>query len=260
MTQSPGGVVRVAVTAMTHHGAVRERNQDALVVGPLTAADIDLPDPLTITLGLGSPVVVAIADGLGGHAAGEVAAAIAVRRLARGGGTLSGPEAVVRLLREINDELYEVAAAEPAHAGTGTTIAGLVLTADGACWFNVGDARLYREEGGYLAQVSMDDSPRPPDTEPGAAAAPTNVVLQTLGGAANPTPIDPHVGVQPLNGGRWLLCSDGLSDLVELAAMEQILSSSVDDTRAVKELWAAAMNTSGRDNISIALLRLQFTD
>jgi serine/threonine protein phosphatase PrpC len=243
----------VEVTALTHRGAMRQRNQDALAIGPLTAADLDLIDPVRVTLPLRAPVVAAVADGLGGHAAGEVAAALTVRRLA-GAHQLTGADAVVRCLQEVNDDLYRLAAEDPARTGTGATVAGLVLTAQETLWFNVGDARAYREDGGYLGQVSVDDSPPRPA---GAAEAETTstVVTQSLGGAPVPTAVHPHVGCHPGTApDRWLLCSDGLSDAVPIATMERLLRDH-DDLHGVRELWAAAMNAGGRDNISIALVR-----
>ena len=214
----------VEVTALTHRGAMRQRNQDALAIGPLTAADLDLIDPVRVTLPLRAPVVAAVAD------------------------------AVVRCLQEVNDDLYRLAAEDPARTGTGATVAGLVLTAQETLWFNVGDARAYREDGGYLGQVSVDDSPPRPA---GAAEAETTstVVTQSLGGAPVPTAVHPHVGCHPGTApDRWLLCSDGLSDAVPIATMERLLRDH-DDLHGVRELWAAAMNAGGRDNISIALVR-----
>jgi serine/threonine protein phosphatase PrpC len=244
----------VEVTALTHRGAIRQRNQDALVIGALTAADIDLIDPVRVTLPLRAPVVAAVADGLGGHAAGEVAAALTVRRLAAGAQLHTDADAVARLLREVNDDLYRLAAEDPARAGMGATVAGLVLTAQETLWFNVGDARAYREDGGYLGQVSVDDSPSRPAGAAEAGTAST-VVTQSLGGAPARTAVDPHVGCHSGTApDRWLLCSDGLSDLVPIATMERLLREH-DDLDGVRELWAAAMNAGGRDNISIALVR-----
>lgn len=246
--------VEVTVTAMTHRGAVRSGNEDAFVVGALTAAGVDTVDPVVVRLLVEEPTVVAVADGLGGHNAGEVAAALAVRRLAehsdRGA---DGGE----LLREINAELYALAAADPACAGAGTTAVGLWLTPHRAFWFNVGDSRLYREDGGYLGQVSVDDSPAADPDEPGAAADRSGLVLQTLGGAPSFEAVHPHTGTEGyVPGSRWLLCSDGLSDLVDVAAMERVLAENAeDDVRAVKALWVAAMNAGGRDNITVLLVR-----
>ncbi|MFE2559910.1 PP2C family protein-serine/threonine phosphatase [Streptomyces sp. NPDC059352] len=250
----PRAVVEVTVTAMTHRGAVREGNEDAFVIGALTAAGVDTIDPVVVRLLVEEPAVVAVADGLGGHNAGEIAAALTVRRLAEHAPRSAG---VGDLLREINAELYELAEADPACAGAGTTTAGLWLTPHRVFWFNVGDSRLYREDGGYLGQVSVDDSPVADWDVPGRAVDRTNLVLQTLGGADCFEPVRPHTGTERyVPGSRWLICSDGLSDLVDVAEMERILAeNSDDDVRAVKALWVAAMNAGGRDNITALLVR-----
>lgn len=251
----------VRVTAMTHRGAVRPGNEDALVVGGFVASEVDLADPVTWRLDTPEPVVVAVADGLGGYGGGERASALAAHRLAAAGPTLAGADAVRAVLTEISAEI-EKAAAEPGLAGMGTTVAGLVLSPGRGLWFSVGDSRVYQENGGYLGQLSDDDSPAAaladladgPDGPDGTGGPTTHLVTQYLGG---PTAdgLHPHVGdLDPEVPARWLLCSDGLSDLVPVAEMERLLRAEPDETRAVKALWVAAMNASGRDNISIMLV------
>ncbi|WP_416520560.1 PP2C family protein-serine/threonine phosphatase [Streptomyces achromogenes] len=244
----------MTVTAMTHRGAVRDGNEDAFVIGTLTAAGVDTIDPVAVRLTVEEPTVVAVADGLGGHNAGEIAAALTVRRLAERAPRSTG---VGELLREINAELYALAEANPACAGAGTTAVGLWLTPHRVFWFNVGDSRLYREEDGYLGQVSVDDSPVADWDGSGRVAGRTNLVLQTLGGAACFEPVHPHTGTERyVPDSRWLICSDGLSDLVDVADMELILAENhEDDVRAVKALWVAAMNAGGQDNITALLVR-----
>ncbi|MCX9191948.1 protein phosphatase [Carbonactinospora thermoautotrophica] len=242
------------VTVLTHRGAVREANEDALVIGPCTVAGVDMTDPVTLTVPLTSPLVVAVADGLGGHAAGEVAAALAVNRLAKAGAGLADREEITALLERINEELYEAVDGDPRLTAMGTTVAGLVLTPGEALWFNVGDSRVYREVAGRLSQLSEDDSPRHPDGRP---LSPTSVVMQALGGSLALRAITPHVGADPVeHPTRWLLCSDGLTDLVSDADLAWILAAApADDPAAVRSLFTAAMDASGRDNITIALVR-----
>jgi serine/threonine protein phosphatase PrpC len=245
---------------MTHHGATDKSNEDALAVGALTACGVDMPDPVTCVLVADQPQLVAVADGLGGHAAGEEAAALAVRLLAANGAVTTG-EQLTKLLERVNREVYALGAAQPECQGAGATIAGLVLAGDQAMWFNVGDSRVYREDGGYLGQLSVDDSAGGPAShdDEGAVAARSSIVTQSLGGAAAVTPIASHLGVEPIDpeamAARWLVCSDGLTDMVPVADIEKILAAEPTDARAVKALWAAAMNAGGRDNISVILVR-----
>jgi PPM family protein phosphatase len=243
----------VQVTAMTHRGALRGNNEDALVVGAFLASEVDLTDPVTFRMAPTEPLVVAVADGLGGYGGGERASAYAVRRLADAGPDAASPDRLGVVLDDISREIEKLAT-EPGLEGMGTTVAGLVVGPDSCLWFNVGDSRVYQENGGYLGQLSRDDSPSVLVEGLIDGPAPTtSVITQYLGGPASDGKVHPHVGtVEPV--GRWLICSDGLSDLVEVAEMERILRVETDEVRAVKALWVAAMNSSGRDNISIMLV------
>lgn len=232
-------VPAVRVTAMTHRGAVRDHNEDALVIGPFTACGITLPDPVTCELPLSSPLLVAIADGMGGHAAGALASAHTVRALAAA--SPQDPTAIEATLTRIDLELLAMPQTDPTITGLGTTVAGVLLTSDGGLLFGAGDSRVYLEHGGYLAQVSVDDR------------GPSGGLTQCLGGRTDGTPL--RATLEPITtAGRLLLCSDGLSDLVDLETMEELLNKSDEPARIAKSLWAAAMNASGRDNITIALV------
>ncbi|MCP2260035.1 Serine/threonine protein phosphatase PrpC [Streptoalloteichus tenebrarius] len=250
---APSQSTQVFVTAMTHRGAVRANNEDSLVAGPATVSGTSMTEPVVIRLPLRGPVVIAVADGLGGHAAGEVASALAVRRLAEEGPELTGRDAVVSTLARINDELYEIPGRQPEYYGTGTTAAGLVLSESGALWFNVGDSRVYRADPGYLGQLSIDDTAGGGE----GTGRRSPVLAQALGGAALRTPVEPHVAEDPVEGpARWLLCSDGLTDMVDAVRIERILAEeSTSDLLAVRALWAEAMNAGGHDNITILLVR-----
>ena len=242
-------------TLMSHCGALRANNEDALVAGAATIAWHSMPGPLTVRLPLRTPVVVAVADGIGGHVAGEVSSAFAVRRLAEGSAELAGPKEVVALLDQINEELYELARLRPEFAGTGTTIVGLLFSGTHTYWFNIGDSRVYRDDGGHLGQLSVDDTAGPTGEQLGERIPGSTVLVQALGGGAAYTPVEPHVAVDPVSGpARWLLCSDGLSDMLAIEQMERILATAADDEHAVTALWSAAMNAGGRDNITVALV------
>ncbi|MFF2079504.1 PP2C family protein-serine/threonine phosphatase [Kitasatospora sp. NPDC058162] len=252
----------IAVSALSHEGLVREHNEDSLTVGPWTLCATVTTNPQTLLFPLGPPCVVAVTDGLGGHPGGEVASALVARRLAAAGGGLDGEEAVREELQDCNRAVYAAAAGEPELAAMGTTVAGLVLLPDRAVVFNVGDSRVYRitgdgPDGAGLERVSVDDSPPLP---PGRRT--TSVVTQTLGGSLGLTFVEPHVRVVPLAAGdRYLVCSDGLTDPVpdeELAGLLARADGASDraDGKAAFELWRAAVEAGGPDNITLALVRI----
>ncbi|MFG3229543.1 PP2C family protein-serine/threonine phosphatase [Kitasatospora sp. NPDC048194] len=247
----------IAVTALSHEGLVREHNEDSLAVGPWTLCATVTANPQTLLFPLGLPCVVAVADGLGGHPGGEVASALVARRLAAAGIGLDGEEAVREELQECNRAVYAAAAEEPELAAMGTTVAGLVLLPERAVVFNVGDSRVYRVTDAGLRRVSVDDSPPLP---PGRRT--TSMVTQTLGGSLGLTFVEPHVRTAPLAAGdRFLVCSDGLTDPVPEEELAALLArpdeeSERADGRAAFELWKAAIEAGGPDNVSLALVRI----
>ncbi|MCF3181766.1 serine/threonine-protein phosphatase [Streptomyces polychromogenes] len=241
----------VAVTALSHAGLVRERNEDSLVVGPWTLCATVTDSPQTLVFPLGRPLLVAVADGLGGHPAGEVASALVARRLSALGPTLDGPD-TLRDALDVCD--YEVDAATEGHPemfAMATTVAGVLVLAESLLVFNVGDSRVYSAGPDGLRRVSVDDSPPPP---PGRRT--TSAVTQTLGGSrASGTPV-PHVRALALApGDRYLVCSDGLTDPLPDEEIDAVLQAH-DDGRAAFELWKAAIEAGGPDNITLALVRV----
>ncbi|MCX4824519.1 protein phosphatase 2C domain-containing protein [Streptomyces sp. NBC_01142] len=241
----------IAVTALSHVGLVREHNEDSLVVGPWTLCGTVTENPQTMLFPLGTPLVVAVADGLGGQPAGEVASALVVRRLASLGPSLDGEDALHDAMEICNHAVYAAADGDPELVTMGTTVAGAVVLADSLLTFNVGDSKVYAAPQDGLRQVSVDDSPPP---EPGRRT--TSLVTQTLGGSPVFRAVTPHTAAFPLSAGdRYLVCTDGLTDPVPDDELEDLLRVH-DDGRAAFELWKAAIEAGGPDNITFAVIRI----
>jgi PPM family protein phosphatase len=239
------------VTALSHAGVVRDHNEDSLVVGPWTLCAAQTETPQTLVFPIQRPLVVAVADGLGGHPAGDVASSIVARTLADAGPALDSAKAVHEVIHACNRAVYAAAKDQPALIAMGTTVAGVALTPDRAFVFNVGDSRVYAFGPDGLRQASVDDSP---PLAPGQRY--TTIVTQTLGGGIAYTAVDPHVSGHPLSPDvRWLACTDGLSDLVPSDTLADLLDQ-YDDGRAAFELWKAAIAAGGPDNITLALIRV----
>ncbi|AUY52476.1 PP2C family serine/threonine-protein phosphatase [Streptomyces sp. CB01881] len=247
----------ISVSALSHEGLVREHNEDSLTVGPWTLCATVTTNPQTLLFPLGPPCVVAVADGLGGHPGGEIASALVARELAVAGPALEDEETVRETLQTCNRAVYAAAAGDPGLAAMGTTVAGVVLLPGQAVTFNVGDSRVYRIDGDDLLRVSVDDSPPLP---PGRRT--TSLVTQTLGGSLGLTFVEPHVRTAPLAAGdRFLVCSDGLTDPVPEEELSGLLAGTDEDDeradgRAAFELWKAAIEAGGPDNITLALVRI----
>jgi PPM family protein phosphatase len=242
----------VAVTALSHPGLLRERNEDSLVVGPWTLCATVTESPQTLVFPLGKPLVVAVADGLGGHPGGDVASALAVRRIASVGPALSSEDAVRDALNACNRAVFQAAGDEGSELTTmGTTVAGVVVQPDTLLTFNVGDSRVFAASSEDLTQVSIDDSP---PLEPGRRT--TSLVTQCLGGSPTYRPVRPHVAAASLSpGDRYLICTDGLTDPVTPDVIEGVLREH-EDGQAAFELWKAAIEAGGPDNITLAIVRV----
>ncbi len=197
----------VAVSGLSHTGLVRDSNEDSLVIGPWTVCGAQTESPQTLVFPLGTALVVAVADGLGGHPGGELASAQVVRQLAKAGPSLDGEQPIREVLAACNRMLYEAAAGNPELTAMGTAVAGTVVLPDRLIVFNVGDSRVYRVAADGLEQTSVDDRPQVGGLPSG------HVVTQTLGGHDSYAAIDAHLSRGPLpTDGCLLVCSDGLTE------------------------------------------------
>lgn len=233
------------ITAFTHRGHARADNEDTIVVGDWVSV-IDMPAPEQTQHDLTAPLIIAVADGMGGHNAGEVASRYAARRLAGEPERLIDPRGAAETLQEIDAELYRAMTADDDLLGMGTTVVGLVL-APRLIWFNVGDSRLYWDRSDHLLQLSIDDTPDGPRS---------GVITQSLGGTLLPRQISPHVGEAELHAPqRFLLCSDGLTDMLDDEIIAECMR--LGDVQATVQLFERAMDAGGRDNISIVLVSVE---
>ncbi|MBT2421201.1 serine/threonine-protein phosphatase [Streptomyces sp. ISL-22] len=242
----------VAVSAISHPGLLRERNEDSLAVGPWTLCATVTENPQTLIFPLGTPLVVAVADGLGGHPGGDVASALVVRRIAALGPALGSEVAVRDALNACNRAVYQAAGGDRGGelAAMGTTVAGVVVQPDSLLAFNVGDSRVFAASDDGLRQISVDDSP------PHPAGSTTSLVTQCLGGSPTYRAVLPHVtAASRAPGERYLICSDGLTDPLPTDVLDDVLRKH-DDGRAAFELWKAAIEAGGPDNITLAVVRV----
>jgi PPM family protein phosphatase len=232
----------IEVTAFTHQGRVRDGNEDSITVAGWVS-DVAMSGLRRSRHALTEPILCAVADGMGGHTAGEIASRYAIKRLAAQAFTGADAGAVADVLAAINAELYQTMAADRSLRGMGTTVAGLLLAAGRVLWFNIGDSRVYRYRGGSLQQLSVDHVP------PGLRS---HIITQSLGGGLGFMPVEPHIDADDLHApSRWLICSDGLTDMIDDAEMAHCLRDN--DEAAARKLFEAAMAAGGDDNISIIL-------
>ena len=234
------------VTAVTHHGKVRRHNEDSIVVDRWIGGDTMAAPRQSDHEFAAAATLLLVADGMGGHAGGREASRRAARAMVRLTACDGARPEVADALRAVNRELFADTAAEPTLKGMGTTVAGVLAMADRIVWFNVGDSRVYSIRPEFMRQLSVDDV--------SAWTGSGGGITQALGGADTFLDIHPHVGSESIRPGRrYLLCSDGLTNVVPLETMEHLLLGSDDDLAIVEELLDRTLAGGAPDNVSIVL-------
>ncbi len=239
------GASALSIGAATHVGRIRTGNEDAFIAEPL---------------------VVGVADGMGGHQAGEVASAIAVQlmheRLGQGAPSL---EAAIAAVVAANTAIFNGARDNTEQRGMGTTLTALIVLAEDAdavrrfVLLNVGDSRTYLLRGGRLRRITVDHSyvqelvSTGHITEVEARTHPRrNIVTRALGIEAT-VRVDSWV-LPFVKGDRFLLCSDGLVDEVDDGEIADVMAAHSDAQRAAEALVDAANRHGGRDNTTVVIV------
>ena len=232
--------MRFRWAALTDDGRVRDHNEDAIWPEPGSGDSI-------------GPLLVAVADGMGGHAGGEIASRTAIDTAVGVGGS-----AALRI-QAANLAVLDDANRRPRLAGMGTTLTLAVIGPDGRVDLgHVGDSRAYLLRAGALKMVTTDHSYISEMMAAGrltpeeAATHPyRSVVTRAIG-------LEPAVDVDTFEleltpGDRLLICSDGLSSLIDDAAIAGVLNES-DPAAAARGLVEAANRAGGDDNISVVIV------
>ena len=205
-----------------------------------------------------------VADGMGGHAGGDVASGIAVRELASLDRPFSSPSeartALVTQLKTINDKLSRVVDSNPELAGLGTTVSAMVRVGDRFVIAHIGDSRIYRLSNGELIQVTADhtfvqqliDAGR--ITEAEAKDHPRRSVLMRVLGDVDDDPTIDTLDVPAIPGERWLLCSDGLTGVLDDDALTGLLSGETGPETVSARLIDRSLAGGGPDNITVIVV------
>lgn len=237
--------MKLQVTGRTHVGMVRNNNEDSLLIR--------------------EPYLFAVADGMGGHAAGEIASretlkAFEVATHPLRHAVADNAEEVLRnAFNKANEHIYLMADKNEAYTGMGTTLTALYLPGDGTAYAaHVGDSRLYLYRKGSLSQVTHDHSyvadlvAQGKITDKEAFVHPKkNMLLQAIGVDKTINTDIIHFALE--DGDILLLCSDGLSDMLRDNEIREILHASDIDT-AGDLLIETSLNNGGRDNVSVILI------
>jgi serine/threonine protein phosphatase PrpC len=213
-----------------------------------------------------APPFFAVADGMGGAKAGEVASAMATEGFE--GESDSGEPAeaqLARILREANKRIYDLATADESHRGMGTTLTAAKITGDDISLAHVGDSRAYRMRDGELEQLTKDHSLVAELERSGqitAEAAEHHPQRSIITRALGPEPdveVDTYT-VAAREGDLFLLCSDGLTSMISDEEISSILRSADSLDAAADALVRAANQSGGKDNITVVLFRVGPSD
>lgn len=219
----------------TDVGSVREQNEDSLIVNP----------PLFV-----------VADGMGGHAAGEVASEIAVNTILELAPDHADAEALGHAVEEANRDIINAALAGEGREGMGTTVTAAILERDKLVIAQVGDSRAYLLHNGELTQLTRDHSLMANMIEAGqitpeeARFHPNrSVITRALGNDPDTLPDLYEINVE--DGDRLLLCSDGLYSMLEDDEIAAVMRRVSDPQRCASTLVNGAIAAGGHDNITV---------
>jgi len=228
-------------TALSDIGRVRTHNEDSVLAQP----------PLFV-----------VADGLGGHEAGEVASAIAVETLRDHAPRRPDAKALARAVKAANREVIRAAREGYGKAGMGTTMTAAIVEGSRIVLAHVGDSRAYLLHAGTLRQLTEDHSMvadmirRGQLTEAEARYHPNrSVITRALG--TDPNMVADTYEFTAESGDRLLLCSDGLTGMLEDAAIAEMLGGYREPSVAARTLIDAANDAGGHDNISVVIVDIE---
>ncbi|HET7831437.1 MAG TPA: Stp1/IreP family PP2C-type Ser/Thr phosphatase [Gallionella sp.] len=248
------------IVSQTSTGKVRSHNEDSIACDAACG-------------------LVVLADGMGGYSAGEVASSMAVsvvatevrRRLQRVApidrDEKTGEELGVVVLRDnimkANTSIYQAAQSQPQYTGMGTTIVAGLFYDNRVAVAHVGDSRMYRLRSGTLEAITRDHSVLQEQLDAGMISAEEarystnkNLVTRAVGVAAR---MEPEIHVHKvLVGDIYLLCSDGLNDMLEDNVIQSTLNAMQNDLAlAAERLVQMANDNGGRDNITVVLVKVR---
>jgi len=248
--------MQLNITTVSDRGCVREHNEDMVLIGN----DIFREGTKEIMVDLNSEnkkYFVAVADGMGGHNAGEIASEMVLRKINE---KINGLEMnltekdlsskISEWVKEIHSDILNEGKKDINKKGMGSTLIGALFYNNKIYYLNVGDSRMYRLRNGYLMQISKDHSLREITGNKDIAS---NIITNSFGGGEKIFVDFASAGSKIFNEDAFLLCSDGLSDELNDEEIEETLGNK---KNAVDELLKKAKNKGGKDNISIILVYL----
>jgi len=245
---------KIDYSARTHVGCVRGNNEDNLYTDgvslPLGAREL----PFSIDGCVAVPAIFAVCDGMGGEDDGEVASQIVVQALAaielllKSSAVTDLPHIVQATVERANTEIRELGGTEKR---IGTTLALVVARSNGVHCASIGDSRIYCLRRGTFWQVTRDHTLAAERQNQDVHMKSAHMLTRCIGIGSAATVA--HYA-QIRGACRLLICSDGLTDMVESTAIEYVLRTTPRASAAADRLISAALSNGGRDNITVIVL------
>lgn len=252
-------MVEVKAFGLTDVGRQRQHNEDSFLVDP----DVKL---------------FVVADGMGGHAAGEVASGIAVESVAEFIARTDEDEAtwpmpldtrlrrstnrLVASLQIANKRVIDAMRSDSRLRGMGTTVVAAIIDEGFAAFAHVGDSRAYLVREGQISRITDDHSWVFEQVQAGMLSEEEaerhplrNVITRALGGSSDVVP--DAVEVECMAGDQYLLCTDGLTGMIAEDQILQVLLDEADIETACRRLIDAANENGGQDNVTVVLIRVE---
>lgn len=245
----------IVASVRTDPGCIRESNEDSgrHVINNDSAAR------------RGRGTLTIVADGMGGHASGEIASQMAVDLISElyyASDRSTPGDALIEAVETANSRIFHQAATDERYFGMGTTVIALVLDGNIGFSAHVGDSRLYRFRRRHLELLTIDHSQVMEMVRHGIISMEEardhddkNVILRAVGTQAD-VEVEISDSFEVQTGDIFLLCSDGLNDMLDDAAIEEILGADTDIHSVTECLIAAAKENGGHDNITVGLIRI----
>ena len=242
------------ISASSKIGCVRANNEDMLLVGETTIRNSKHLQ--TVDTAHAGRYLMALADGMGGHNGGEVASEDTLQNLKfffsdmpAGMDACAFNETICEWLKSINFLIAAKGRENEQCKGMGTTLVALAYYEGAYYWMNCGDSRLYHWHDGHLQQLTTDHSLN----NLLGKAEHSNIITNCIGGGCKTSYIDIKECTQLAQpDDAFILCSDGLSDMINDARINQLLTEGCD----ADDLCQAAEDAGGFDNVSVIIIRI----
>jgi protein phosphatase len=272
--QAFSSLIQIDVSARSHTGHVREHNEDHFLVTRISRAmqtlTTSLPSGEVPELAEEVNYLMVVADGMGGHAAGEVASRMAISGLISL--ALDLPDWILKvdaehaqeieqrsrtLVQEVGAKLIARGRKEPGLRGMGTTLTGARSLGRDLLITHVGDSRAYLLRAGRLHHLTRDHTYAQLLVDVGqlspadvATSRHRHILTNALGGSSDHVQVDTD-RIRLEDGDRILLCSDGLTDLVDDATITSVLNETTRSDDACERLVQRALDAGGKDNVTV---------